>query len=142
LDSDVWMFVGADRDTRHVIELPVNDEDHEAIIQQEAFEPLGADRKVIIRGFVLGDEGNISMIWQNADVEAPDDYQEVVNETVLGRRLLDYLTNNAGPHILKSPFGDVWEVQFEGPKYKWLAGGHLQVDLRWIETGHVDTLGL
>lgn len=135
LDSDVWMFIGADRADDHVLELPVSDEDHEGTIQQESFEVLGADRKVIIRGFVLGDEGSISCVWTSTLVPSFEDPQVLVEETVLGRRLVDYLTNNKGPHTLKSPFGDVWDVDFEGPKFKWITGGHLQVSLSWVETG-------
>lgn len=142
LSSDVWMFVGADRNDVHIQELPVNDEGHERVVQQESFEPLGADRKVIIRGFVLGHEGSVTMIFANRDVESPDDPQNLINETVKGRRLLDYLTSNKGPHILKSPFGDVWDAEFEGPKYKWLAGGHLQVDLNWVETGKTSVVSI
>lgn len=136
LRSDLWMFVGADRDESHIMELPVVDEDHNRVIQQESFETLGADRKVIIRGFVLGHEGSISMIFKNEDVPDIIDFQNLINETIQGRRLIDYLVANRGPHILKSPFGDVWDVQFEGPSYKWLPVGHLQVELTWIETGN------
>lgn len=136
------MVIGADRDPTHIIELPVSEEDHEAIIQQEAFEPLGSNRKLIIRGFVLGDEGNLTMTFMNDDIPAPWDDQVTINETVMGRRLFTYLESNPGPHILKSPFGDVWDVQFEGPAYQWLPGGHLQVSVRWIETGAAVTLGL
>ena len=135
LDADVWMFVGADRDDTHIQELPVSDESHERIIQQESFEVLGADRKVVIRGFVLGNEGNISIVYINQLVEDEIDPQNTINETVKGRRLLDYLTRTKGPHTLKSPFGDVWDVEFEGPQYKWVAGGNLEIQLNWIETG-------
>jgi len=135
LDADVWMFVGFDRSKEHIVELPVGDEGHTRPIQQEEFEPLGSDRKVIMRGFVLGHEGSIQCIWINQEVQSSEDEQVFYNETVIGRRLVDYLTRNKGPHILKSPFGDVWAVEFQGPTYKWLDTGNLQVDLSWIETG-------
>jgi hypothetical protein len=135
-DADVWMFIGFDRASAHIIELPVVDEDHNRPVQQEEFEPLGSDRKVIMRGFVLGHEGSIQCIFRNDIVPSPDDFQVLYNETLIGRRLVDYLTRNKGPHILKSPFGDVWDVEFQGPTYKWLDSGNLQVTLTWIETGN------
>lgn len=142
LEVDAWTFIGGDRSPAHILELPVVDEDHSRVIQQEAFEPLGGDRKVIIRGFVLGHEGSIQMLFENREVPLPTDYQTLINETVLGRRLLDYLTLNKGPHILKSPFGDVWDVQFEGPQYKWLPVGHLQISVSWIETGETSQVSI
>jgi hypothetical protein len=136
IDADVWMFIGFDRSSAHIVELPVVDEDHNRPVQQEEFEPLGSDRKVIMRGFVLGHEGSIQCIFRNDIVPSPDDVQVLYNETIIGRRLVDYLTRNKGPHILKSPFGDVWDVEFQGPTYKWLDSGNLQVTLTWIETGN------
>lgn len=142
LEADVWMFVGFDRTADHIVELPVSDEGHNRPVQQEEFEPLGSDRKVIMRGFVLGHEGSIQCIWINREVASPSDVQVFYNETVIGRRLVDYLTRNKGPHILKSPFGDVWEVEFQGPTYKWLDSGNLQVDLSWIETGNTSQVAV
>lgn len=142
LASDVWMFVGHDRAKDHVQELFVNDEDHTRPVQQESFETLGSNRKVILRGFVLGNEGNISMTYSgNKLVASATDRQIFYEETVLGRRLIDYLTFHAGPHILKSPFGDVWDVEFASPQYKWVQGGNLQVDLSWVETGQTSQNG-
>ena len=54
--GDIWLFIGADKDPAHIMELPVSDEDHRRPVQQEAFETLGSDRKLVIRGFVLGHE--------------------------------------------------------------------------------------
>lgn len=135
LDQDSWMFIGYDRSADHIQTLDVIDESHNAIIQQEQFETLGSDRKVIIRGFVLGVEGKITCVWRNEEVASPSDEQVLYNSTLIGRRLLAYLTTNRGPHILKSPFGDVWEVEFEGPEYKWSPGGHLEATLSYVETG-------
>ena len=135
LDADVWMIIGADRSNEHIQEVPVDDEEHNKPIQQEVFETLGSNRKVIVRGFVLGSEGRISAIWDSRLVQSDVDEQVYYDYTIVGRRLLDYITDNKGPHILKSPFGDVWEVEFSGPSYRWQKGGHLEVDLEWIETG-------
>jgi trimeric autotransporter adhesin len=136
LSADVWMFIGYDRADEHVQELFVTDEDHNRPVQQESFETLGSDRKVIIRGFVLGNEGNITVVYSGHKlVASPTDEQVFYEETVLGRRLIDYLTFNKGPHILKSPFGDVWDAEFAGPEYRWSHGGNLEVQLSWIETG-------
>lgn len=143
LVADTWMFVGNDRAEDHIQEFSiVTDEDHVRPVQQEAFETLGSARKVIIRGFVLGNEGNITVMYQGGVQRAlPSDPQVLYDETILGRRLIDYLTFNKGPHILKSPFGDVWDVDFAGPEYKWIKGGHLQVTLSWIETGTTTSRG-
>lgn len=135
MDSDVWMLVGKDRDDAHIQTLPVSDESHQRVLQQEAFETLGSNRKVIIRGFVLGSEGSITVVWRHDLVVSETDSQVFYDETVIGRRLLNYITNNKGPHILKSPFGDVWDVEFEGPEYQWMQGGNLTVQLAWTETG-------
>jgi hypothetical protein len=143
LAADTWMFVGSDRSVDHIQEFAiVTDEDHNRPVQQEAFETLGSSRKVIIRGFVLGNEGNLVVMYQgNVQQALPSDPQVFYEETILGRRLVDYLTFNKGPHILKSPFGDVWDVEFAGPSYKWIKGGHLEVTLSWIETGTLTSRG-
>jgi hypothetical protein len=136
LSSTDWSFVGEDRSLDHVINLVVTDENHTRPIQQESFETIGSDRKVIMRGFVLGHEGTLTTFWQNTLIPFPTDEQLTINETLQGRRIVDYLTHNAGPHIIKSPFGDVWDAQFETPEYSWLPVGHLEVTLKWVETGN------
>lgn len=120
LDPDSWQVVGADLDPSHIFELPVYDEAHTEPIQQEVFEPLGSRRKSIVRGKVLGAEGSMQVQWTDAERAAAKNY-------------LRYITDNAGPHILKSPFGDVWLVEFSGPARKYTGGGHLGVTLNWIE---------
>jgi hypothetical protein len=136
ISNDNWTFVGADRSPEHVANLAVTDESHNRPIQQEVFETLGSSRKVIMRGFVLGHEGSITTIWLNREVTLPEDEQITTLDTVVGRRLVNYLTFHAGPHILKSPFGDVWDSQFTSPEYRWLQTGHLEVTLEYVETGN------
>jgi hypothetical protein len=46
---------------------------------------------------------------------------------------VNYLKSTAGPHLLKSPFGDVWEVEFGGPGKEYQGGGHITVTLTWTE---------
>ena len=133
--SPDWHFIGADRAAIHNSLLVVEEESHNRPIQQEVFETLGSDRKVIMRGFVLGNEGSITTLWFNQDVVSPEDEQLTIVDTYRGRRIVDYLTRVPGPHIIKSPFGDVWDVQFATPEYEWLPTGHLSVSLEWIETG-------
>jgi hypothetical protein len=135
LESDSWMIVGRDRSEEHAQVLPVTSEDHSRIVQQEVFEVVGGTRKVVIRGNTLGYEGNLTIVWDSRDVEWPETSQRYIDYTIVGRRLLDYLLESAGPHILKSPFGDVWEVEFQGPNYRFASGGHLEVEMSWIETG-------
>lgn len=142
LDADAWVIVGADRADEHIQEIPVETEEHNRPIQQEVFETLGSDRKVIVRGFVLGHEGTISAIWDDRLVQSDTDIQVYYNNTIIARRLLDYITNNKGPHILKSPFGDVWDVEFSGPTYRWQQAGHLEVDLEWVETGDTSSTSI
>lgn len=120
LDPDAWFVIGADRDESHIFELPVYDESHTEPIQQEVFEPLGSRRKTIVRGKVLGAEGTVQVQWTDS-------------ERAVAKTQLRYLTDTAGPHILKSPFGDVWQVEFSGPGKKYTGGGHLGVTLTWIE---------
>ena len=55
------------------------------------------------------------------------------SERVTAQTQLAYVTGTAGPHILKSPFGDVWLVEFSGPAKKYRMGGNLQTTLTWIE---------
>ena len=130
-----WHFVPENRSATNNSVLVVESESHSRPIQQEVFETLGSNRKVIMRGFVLGHEGSVSTMWFNAETLAPEDSQLVMTDTFRGRRLVDYLTRNPGPHILKSPFGDVWDVQFATPQYEWLPTGNLMVELEWVETG-------
>lgn len=136
LETDVWMVVGPDRSDEQIAELPVNAESHNRPVQQEAFETLGSNRKVIITGFVLGHEGSITMLWTNKTITHPLDIQETISNTVWGRRIVEYMTQvKTGPWTLKSPFGDVWDVVFGAPDYQWKSGGHLEVSIDWIETG-------
>ena len=135
IDNDVWTFIPRSRSLDLTLELPVLDASHNKMIQQESFETLGSARKLIIRGFVLGDEGSITCVWKNEQVPSPGDSQVTYNETVIGRRFLNHITSNKGPHILKSPFGEVWDVQFEGPQISWAPGGILQATISWVETG-------
>jgi hypothetical protein len=118
LDADVWYVVGADR--AHLFELPVADEGHSEPIQQEIFEPLGSNRKTVVRGKVLGTEGTLTVNW-------------LADEVATAKVNLAYITDNKGPHILKSPFGDLWLVEFSGPQGKYAGGGHLGVTLTYVE---------
>lgn len=129
LSSDVWMVVGRDRSPEHIFELPVSDENHTRPVQQESFEPLGTNRKVVVRGFVLGHEGSLEVIWQN-------------EETRVAREQVEYLLYYAGPHILKSPFGDVFDVTFGSPDFQFLGGGALTVTLNYIEVGATSNPGI
>ena len=120
LDVDLWFVVGADGSAAHSFELPVYQEGHQQPVQQEVFEPLGSTRKKTARGNVLGNEGTLDMTFTKDE-----------RETAKARLL--YLAETQGPHILKSPFGDVWQVEFAGPVIKYTPGGHMAVTLAWIE---------
>ena len=120
LDVDVWFVVGADGAADHCFELPVANEGHQQPVQQEVFEPLGSRRKKTARGNVLGNEGTLDVNFTSDEREA-------------AKRRLTYLAETQGPHILKSPFGDVWLVEFAGPVYKYAPGGHVAVTIAWIE---------
>ena len=135
LASDDWHFIPDSRSASNNSILVVESESHSRPIQQEVFETLGSNRKVIMRGFVLGHEGELTTLWFNEETVAPEDTQLLLTDTYRGKRLVDYLTRNPGPHIIKSPFGDVWDAQFATPQYEWLPTGHLSVTLEWIETG-------
>jgi hypothetical protein len=120
LDTDSWFIVGADRNEAHIFEVPVVSAPFTEPVQQEVFEPLGTSRKVIIRGKVMGAEGTLQAKWPNAD-----------RDTAMTQ--VAYVKSNAGPHILKSPFGDVWYVEFSGPNKDYEQGGHVTVTLTWTE---------
>lgn len=122
LESDVWFVVGNENpeDEDHAFELPVIKEMHTRPIQQESFEPIVRNRKKVARGNVLGYEGSLTIQWTAED-------------RVAARVYLDFLANSAGPHLLKSPFGDVWRVEFDSPDYRYSVGGHLAVEIGWLE---------
>jgi hypothetical protein len=120
LDTDSWYVVGADRNPAHIFEVPVSAAPFVEPVQQEVFEPLGTSRKVIVRGKALGAEGSLQCRWKDAERET-------------ARAQVDYIKNNAGPHILKSPFGDIWFVEFSGPSKDYMGGGHVNVTLVWTE---------
>ena len=129
LASDVWYVVGRDRAEEHIFELPVVDENHTRPVQQESFEPLGTNRKVVVRGFVLGHEGSLQCIWESA-------------ESHTARDQIEYLLYYAGPHILKNPFGDVFDVTFGSPDFQFSGGGHLNVTLTYTEVGATSNPGI
>lgn len=120
MNADVWYVIPSTHEQTYAMELPVSQESHQSPVQQEVFEPLGSNRKVVIRGNVLGAEGSLDILWKDEEVTS-------------AQIKLDHLAGTEGPHILKSPFGDVWLVDFAGPAKKYLSGGHLQVTLQWIE---------
>lgn len=120
LDTDSWFVIGADRAAEHIFEIPVIGAPFVEPVQQEVFEPLGTSRKVIVRGRVMGAEGTIQAKWPNS-------------QRVTAVQQVDYIKSSAGPHILKSPFGDVWQVQFSGPSKDYEQGGHLTISLSWTE---------
>jgi len=122
VDADTWVVISKDRTT--VFELPVVDEQHQPVIQQETFEPLGGNRKKIVRGNTLGEEGWLECAW------IPDERGDA-------KENIRYITNFAGPHILKSAFGDVWLVEFSAPTKRYRAVGAYTARLEWIE---VDTI--
>lgn len=122
LESDVWFVIGNENpeDEVHSFELPVAEESHTRPIQQEVFEPIVKNRKKVARGNVLGYEGTLDLVWNSS-------------ERTTAKTQLDFLATNFGPHYLKSPFGDVWRVEFDAPDYKYRGGGHLQVQVGWVE---------
>jgi hypothetical protein len=120
LDADSWYIVGADRAPAHIFEVPVTAAPFQEPVQQEVFEPLGTSRKVIVRGKTLGAEGSLQCRWK-------DDEREI------GKAHIEYIKSNAGPHILKSPFGDIWQVEFSGPTKDYMGGGHMNATLVWTE---------
>ena len=129
LETDTWMVVGLDRAESHIFELPVSAETHTRPVQQEVFEPLGTNRKAVVRGFVLGHEGSLNLVWHEED--APDSREKV-----------EYLLYYPGPHILKDPFGNVYDVTFAGPDSSYLGGGGLEQVITWIEVGTTNNPGL
>jgi hypothetical protein len=129
LESDTWYVVGRDRAEEHIFELPVTDESHQRPVQQESFEPLGTNRKVVVRGFVLGHEGSVQCLWDG-------------EETDIARSQIEYLLYYAGPHILKNPFGDVFDVTFGSPDFSYAGGGHLSVTLTYTEVGATSNPGI
>lgn len=122
LSSDVWWVVGNENptDRANSFELPVSEETHTRPIQQEVFEPIVNTRKKVARGNVLGFEGTLKLRWLSS-------------ERAVAKQRLNFLATNSGPHTLKSPFGDVWRVEFDAPDYKYSGGGHLDVDIGWVE---------
>lgn len=120
LDTDSWFIIGADRSAAHIFEVPVTAAPFLEPVQQEVFEPLGTSRKVIIRGRVMGAEGTLQARWNSAD-----------RDTALAQ--VNYIKSNAGPHILKSPFGDIWNVEFSGPNKEYISGGHFSLTIVWTE---------
>jgi hypothetical protein len=120
LTTDAWFIVMLVTANFHALELNVTEEEHSAVVQQEVFEPLASSRKRVIRGNVLGDEGSITAMFDQS-------------MSSMAREHMEHIKMNKGPHILKSPFGDVWYVEFDSPGYKYVSGGHLQISIGWVE---------
>lgn len=122
LESDDWFVIGNQdwENPTGVFVLPVIRETHQKFIQQEIFEPVVGSRKRVVRGNVLGAEGSMTLMWP-------------AEEQRQGQRNLSFLINDSGPHILKSPFGDVWLVEFDAPDYQYSPVGHLTTNIGWVE---------
>lgn len=117
---DAWTVFGADGSEDHIFDLPVTGNPIHRPIQQEEFEPLGSNRKTIVRGKVLGQEGVIDAQWDVSE-----------RETAIAQ--IEYIVKNRGPHVLRSPFGDVWLVEFSGEDREDLPAGHLKISIPWTE---------
>lgn len=123
LESDVWFVIGEENfmhDTTRSFELPVAGEKHTRPIQQEIFEPIVKNRKKIARGNTLGHEGSLTVRY-------------TTDERNKARDQITYLAETRGPHVLKSPFGDVWRVEFDAPDFRYVGGGHMDVEIGWVE---------
>lgn len=120
LTLDAWFIIGNFMGTFDALEINVSDEEHSGVIQQEIFEPLAIEFKRVVRGLTLGEEGSFTAFFDAAVAQAT-------------RAWFQSLTRTAGPHILKSPFGDVWAVEFDAPAYKHTTGGHLNVSMGWVQ---------
>jgi hypothetical protein len=122
LDADSWFVIGNANvnDSANSFELPVVDESHNDVVQQEIFEPVASVRKKIVRGNVLGQEGSLDLMWE-------------ADERAEARLRLRFMTDNPGPHLLKSPFGEMWLVEFDAPSYKYKSVGHLTASVGWVE---------
>jgi len=118
--DDDWVVVGADGLDEHTFIVHVTNNPFSQPVQQEIFEPLGSDRKTIARGRVLGAEGTIEATFQS------DEVADILPK-------ITYITSNRGPHVLRSPFGEVWLVEFSGPTKTYLPGGHLELSMAWTE---------
>ncbi len=120
LVTDAWFVVANDAGMYHALEVNVTDEDHTSVIQQEVFEPIASIRKRVVRGNVMGDEGQFTSLFDTSLVAAARLHFMLIND-------------NKGPHILKSPFGDVWMVEFDAPSFRYRPGGHLEIKIGWVE---------
>lgn len=120
LTTDAWFIVMLHNNLFHALELTVTTEEHSSVIQQEVFEPLASTRKRIVRGNILGDEGSLTFVFDQMDSK-------------MAREHMGHIKMSTGPHILKSPFGDVWHVSFDAPAFKYLPAGHLEVTIGWVE---------
>lgn len=117
---DAWIIVGADGLPEHTFEINVMSGPSTEPIQQESFEPLGSNRKTIARGRVLGAEGTLNCFADVSEVTA-----------LLPK--IRYITRNRGPHVLRSPFGDVWLVEFSGVTKNYIQAGHLEWSIAYTE---------
>ena len=120
LATDAWFTIMLQSGGYEALEVNVTDEDHSSVIQQEVFEPIASLRKRVVRGNVMGDEGSFTCLFDTVDAG-------------LARQHFSTMSENKGPHILKSPFGDVWFVEFDAPGFKYRTGGHLEIKIGWVE---------
>lgn len=117
--TDDWWIVVPNRDDLS-FRLLVSDEKHTTPFQEETFEPFGRDRKVVVRSGILGTEGSLNFI-------IPSD------ERVANDQKLDSILALITPVYVKSPFGDVFNVYLSEPTRSYKAGGHLEVDISYVE---------
>ena len=120
LASDTWFIVSGDHSL--AFEVPVEEEQHSRVIQQEVFEPVSWNRKRVVRGETLGYEGQFTARF-------------VVDEVEEAKANYSALAETPGPNLLKSAFGDVWFVEFDAPGYKYYPVGHMDVEMGWVEVG-------
>lgn len=120
LSDDDWYFVVGT--TRYPITVQEYRADYEH--SSEAHEPLGRSRPVVSKFTSRGRVGEMTcfVVWEERESFTS---------------MLDTLLNTTGDILIKSPFGDVLNVQLGSPQTEELAGGSAVVKIPFVEVAEV-----
>lgn len=121
LDVSQWWFV-TPGDAANTFELrTVVGYDDEQPLQQEDYSPLGRNRKLVVTGELLGNEGALTANLSREDA--------AIIERLRERSIDD--TNEF--HLLKSPFGEVFRIRLRGISRSRGGAGRQVVRIPFVE---------
>jgi len=123
LDVSQWWFcTPGDPSNTFEIRTVVGYEDGNPL-QQEDYEPLGRNRKLVVTGELLGNEGSLTANLSREDA------------TIIERLRQRSIDDTNSFHLLKSPFGEIFRVRLRSIRRTRGSAGRQVITIPFVEVG-------